>query len=181
MVSVATLQDSFVSYLPVMRRYARMSFRHLGQDLCDEAISNTVALAWKHWCRLNERDRAGEPGILKAIAWYSIRQSKAGRRIDSAGKPRDPLALRVYGKANFEPWNLEDYVGKETPVPEQVSFRMDVPAFLSTLPKRNRNLALDLSTGMSTTEAAKKYGVTPGRISQFRREFKTMFDRHFAA
>ena len=180
MVSIAVLQNSFVKYLPVIRRYARFAFRNLDLEKREESISNTVALAWKAWHRLNERDRANEPGILKAVAWYSIRQTKAGRRIDSAGKPRDPLALRCYGKANFEPFDLNELVGKNTSVSDAVSFRVDVPEFLRTLNDRQRNIALDLAAGMTTTDAAAKYGVTPGRISQFRREFKTMFDRHFA-
>jgi transposase len=41
-------------------------------------------------------------------------------------------------------------------------------------------MALDLAGGMSTTEAAKKYDLSPGRISQFRREFKELFDEFMA-
>lgn len=181
MVSLAVLQDSFTRYLPVMRRYARFAFQHLDADKREEAVSNTLALAWKHWHRLNERGRADEPGILKAVVWYAIRQTKAGRTCFSANKPRDPLALRSYGKANFEPWNPEDYVGRETPVPDAVSFRVDVPEFMDSLNERQRSLFVDLAQGMTTNDAASKYGVSPGRISQCRRELKTLFDQFFAA
>jgi hypothetical protein len=41
-------------------------------------------------------------------------------------------------------------------------------------------IAVDLAGGMATAEAAEKYGVTAGAISQFRRRFKQLFDRFFA-
>jgi hypothetical protein len=179
MVSLATLQDSFVTYLPHLRRIARYAFRHLEPERRAEAVSNTIALCWKAWHRLGELDKADSPGILRAIVWYSVKQTKAGRKIDWAGKPRDVLSLRSFGKVRFDPWNLEDYVGKETPIPEQVIFRVDVPAFLATLTTRQRNLALDLAQGMTTTEAAAKYNRSPGAISQFRRRFKILFDQYF--
>jgi hypothetical protein len=79
--------------------------------------------------------------------------------------------------ADFDP---EQFVSRSTPIPDAVSFRVDVPAFMKTLSLRNRKLASDLAQNMSTTEAAAKYGVSAGRISQFRREFKQLFDTFFA-
>ena len=133
-----------------------------------------------HPLRRKQRELAEKrTGPRAARERLPIRQCRAGRTVCSAAKPRDPLVLRAYGKVTFEPSCLEDFVGKETPLPEQVIFRVDVPEFLSSLPRRNRNLALDLASGMSTTEAAEKYGLSAGRISQFRREFKALFDRFF--
>jgi hypothetical protein len=181
MVSVSDLQDSFVARLPWMQNTARAAFHRLDPDKKEEAVANTIALAYRAFARLNERGKADNPGILQAVIWYSIRQTKAGRRIDSARKPKDPLVLRVYGKVTFESPDLIDgLVGRKTPIPDAVSFRLDVPAFLTTLSKRNRRMAMDLAEGRSTTEVAEKYGVSAGRVSQFRREFKTLFDRFFA-
>lgn len=180
MSTVSSLQDSFVKYLPWMRKTARLAFLNLDPEKREEACAAVIALCWKAWHRLGELGRANEPGILKAVVWYAVKQTKAGRRIDSAGKPRDPLALRAYGKVKFEPWNLADYISDETPIPEQVIFRVDVRRFLNeALTERQRNLALDLAQGMTTGEAAKKYNRTPGAISQFRTRFKLLFDRFF--
>lgn len=180
MSTVSTLQESFVRYLPWMQKTTRLAFLNLDAEKRAEAVSNTIALCWKHWHRLNERGRADEPGILKAVLWYSIKQTKAGRRPEWSGKPRDVLALRPYGKVRFEQGHLEDFVGKNTAVTEVVGFRVDVPAFLATLTQRQRSLALDLAQGMTTSEAAAKYERTPGAVSQFRRRFKILFDRFFA-
>jgi hypothetical protein len=174
---VATLQDSFVRYLPWMRKTARLAFQNLDQELRDEKVAAVTALCWKHWHRLGERGRADEPGILKSVLFYSVKQVKAGRRIDSAGKPRDVMALRSYGKVRFEPGNLEDFISDGVPVFQVVQFRIDVPAFLATLSEKQRSLALDLAHGMTTGEAAKKYGVSAGRISQRRREFMALYEQ----
>ncbi len=177
--SLASLRNVFTQYLPWMQKTARLAFRNFDLEKRAEEVSNVIALAWKAWVRLGERGRADNPLLLKSVLFYSIRQSKVGRTVCSAAKPRDPLVLRAYGKVKFDPWNLADFVGKETPIPEQVSFRVNVPAFLATLNDRQRRMAVDLASGMSTTEAAEKYGLSPGRISQFRREFKALFDKFF--
>ena len=46
---------------------------------------------------------------------------------------------------------------------------MDVGAWFATLTKRMKEIAKDLAFGCSTSEVAKKHGVTAGRISQLRR------------
>jgi hypothetical protein len=58
----------------------------------------------------------------------------------------------------------------QSPVPEQVCFRCDMPAWLDTLSERNRSITEDLMVGERTLDVADKYGVSPGRISQLRRE-----------
>ena len=80
----------------------------------------------------------------------------------------------------FEDIGLDQFVTDTTPIPDAVSFRIDIPALFATLKQRQRELAEDLMSGMSTGEAAKKHKVTPGAISQFRARFKCLFDEFFA-
>ena len=158
-----------------MRTTARAAFPNLDAEKRDETVAAVIALAWKHWHRLGERGRTDEPGIWKSVLFYSVKQIRAGRRIDSAGKPRDVLTLRAYGKVKFEPGHLDDYVGKHDQVLDVVAFKIDVPRFFDSLSKKRRALALDLTHGMTTTDAAQKYGVSPGRISQCRRELVLLY------
>src|SRR5262249_47112028 len=58
-----------------------------------------------------------------------------------------------------------------SPVPEQVAFRLDFPAWLASLGARNRGIAQDMAQGHRTGELAEAYGLSPARISQLRREF----------
>lgn len=41
-------------------------------------------------------------------------------------------------------------------------------------------MAADLASGMTTIEVARKNGVTPGAVSQFRTRFKSLFDKFHA-
>lgn len=177
MISVATLKDSFVKYLPWMQKSARLAFPNLDAEKRDETVAAVIALAWKHWHRLGERNRADEPALLKSVLFYSVKQIRAGRRIDRAGKPRDVLGLRAYGKVKCEPGHLDDFIGKHDQVVDVVSFHIDVPAFLATLTERQRRMALDFADGLTTSRAAEKYGLSPGRISQCRRELVSLYQR----
>jgi hypothetical protein len=71
-------------------------------------------------------------------------------------------------------------VADTTPIPEQVAFRIDIPAFLNTLNDRQRAMAYDLASGMGTGEVARKYNVSPGAVSQFRTRFKLLLERFYA-
>lgn len=179
MMSVVALQESFVKALPYMRKTARFSFPNLDAEKREEAVAAVIALAWKHWHRLGERNRADNPGILKSVLWFSIKQINAGRRIDSAAKPRCPMTLRAWGKASFEPEGLDGLVSKTAGVVDTVSFRLDIPRFLATLSERQRTMVYDLAVGMGTGEVAEKHGVTPGAVSQFRNRFKVLHERFF--
>jgi hypothetical protein len=66
----------------------------------------------------------------------------------------------------------------QTPVPEQVVFRLDWPAWLGTLSSRDRDLLQLLALGYSTLETARQCHLSPARISQKRREFRTHWE-HF--
>ena len=55
-------------------------------------------------------------------------------------------------------------------MPEQVCFRCDLPAWLDTLSERDCSITQDLMIGERTMDVAGKYRLTPGRISQLRRE-----------
>ena len=58
---------------------------------------------------------------------------------------------------------------KRATVADQVAAKLDIGAWFATLTKRTKEIAKDLAFGCSTSEVAKKYGVTAGRISQLRR------------
>jgi hypothetical protein len=60
----------------------------------------------------------------------------------------------------------------QTPVVEQVVFRIDFRDWLATLSGRNRQVVDDLMAGEGTGEVARKFGLSPGRVSQLRRQFE---------
>jgi hypothetical protein len=62
-------------------------------------------------------------------------------------------------------------------VPEQVQFRIDFPAWLATWPERDRRLIEALGLGERTMALAQQFGLTPGRISQKRRQYHDDWER----
>ena len=61
---------------------------------------------------------------------------------------------------------------KRASVVDQVAAKLDVRAWFATLTKRMKQIATDLAFGCSTSEVARKYGVTASRISQLRRRLE---------
>ena len=55
-------------------------------------------------------------------------------------------------------------------VPDIVSFRVDFADWLSSLKRRDRRIAEFLALGNRTSETARKFSVSEGRVSQLRRE-----------
>ena len=59
-----------------------------------------------------------------------------------------------------------------TPVPDQVEFRIDFPAWLRTLTPRERRIIRAMARNERTKDLSKEFQVSPGRISQMRQEFR---------
>jgi hypothetical protein len=57
-----------------------------------------------------------------------------------------------------------------TPVPEQVCFRLDFPAWLATLSPRERRLVRAMTQNERTLDLSRRFELSPARISQLRRE-----------
>ena len=62
---------------------------------------------------------------------------------------------------------------KLTPVPDQVAFRIDFPAWFRLQNRRARALAKFLALGNSATEAARQFGVSKARVSQVRSKLRS--------
>ena len=61
---------------------------------------------------------------------------------------------------------------RRTPVPDQAAFRCDFPKWLNNLTCQKRQIAEKLAVGNSTRKVAQECKVSPGRISQIRRELE---------
>jgi hypothetical protein len=205
-VSLATLHQHFVArLLPRITVHARIVFRGYGEEQQAELTADSVALAWSWYTRLYERgkDAATFPATF---ASFVVRAVKCGRRLTGMDKAKDVLSRRAQARHGFRveampattraPRNeLYGAVGGQrlqdeheeclrenvrTPVPDQVNFRVSFPAFLGRQTTRDRRLARHLSLGHSGKNAAQKFGLSPGRVTQIRqrlcREWYAMHD-----
>ena len=169
-----TWQSAFVAMLPEIEQKLRLAFCRLDPDAREDAIEESVVHSLLAYVRLHEQGRA-EVATASSLAWYSSRHVRRGRPAGGRMNGKEPLSRygQISNGIEVEPltskWIDAMVEDKRATVADQVAAKMDVSAWFSTLTKRMKEIAKDLAYGFSTSEVAKKYGVTAGRISQLRR------------
>lgn len=181
-------QERFVALLPVILNYVAPAFRTLRPEARAEAIQEAVANAYVAYARLVERGRE-ELAFATVLARFAVAQVWAGRQVGGRLNIRDISSVYAQRRKQFRLERLDRYDPEEqcwreaivedrrTPVPDQVSFRIDFPAWLNSLPRRERKIAEALSTGERTSDVARRFGLSLARISQMRREFLESWNR----
>jgi hypothetical protein len=190
------LAARFLVVLPRIELHARIYFRFLPPDRKEEAVAETVALAWCWFVRLSQR---GKDVILfvSALASFAARAVLSGRRLCGQLPARDVLSEVAQRRHGFSVQSLpqstrhpfeEIYTSVQgqrhidamdemlrdnsiTPPPDQAAFRIDFAAWRRTRTERDRRLMADLMLGERTSHVSRKYDITAGRVSQLRRDF----------
>jgi hypothetical protein len=173
--------EGFLHLLPAIRKCLRHAFRNLRGDDQDEAIAETTANALVAYARLVEKGKA-DIAYATPLAMFAIKQFRCGRRTGTKLNVKDlssPYCHAMKGVfiQRLDRFDDEEGVWKEiliedghaTPA-ELAASRIDFPAWLKTLSRRDRKLALKLATGETTGTVATLFKVSAGRISQIRRE-----------
>jgi hypothetical protein len=181
---LAALQARFEVLRPQIEKHAKIYFRHIK---CPHRFADLVAevlgMAWKWFVSLMLRGK--DPKEFLVMFNKRLTQHiKSGRRVTGNEKPDDVMSSRAQQRHSFTVQGLPSYESSEkdnegldalidntrTPPPDQAAFRIDFPAWVRRHPERKRNIIRDLMMSEKTRDVARKYGTTPGRISQLRRE-----------
>ena len=166
--------DDFLGILPVVTKYACLLFRNWPPSDREDAIAETVARAFVTFISLKHQGRNPFEFPSK-IAVRSVQRVRDGRHVGQAANSRDLLSRKSRLQREIDVQRVGEWQdalvdNTQTPIPDQVSFRCDFPAWLSTLTRRDCRIALRLARGDSPSEVAKRFGVSGGRVSQLRRE-----------
>lgn len=180
----APLQARFLNILPRLEAHARIYFRHVR---CwahrADCIAETVALSWRWFVGLAARgkDATQFPTVL---AGYAARAVRSGRRLGGQERARDAMSPVAQQRHGFVVGKLPDIATEssnplaealadntQTPPPEAAAFRVDFPAWTGTYSRRRRRMIHDLARGERTMDVARRFGLSPGRVSQLRRAF----------
>ena len=197
----AEAHDDFIPLIAIVDRHARVVFRHLPAADREEAATEAVAAAFKAFVRLKAR---GKPvnDLRSGIAAYAVLHTKSGRRVGGHLNSNDVLsgqAQRKHGfkveslsmdrsfgghdhrRSNHQPDPIEEQLreNSRTPPSEQAAFRIDFRDWLAAWSHRDRKMIHDLGLGERTADVAKKYGITPGRVSQRRRQYQNDWRRYY--
>ena len=171
----------FTQMLPTILYNLRFEFRKLDEERREEAIQEGVANCFVAFRRLVQQGR-GELAYPTVLARYAAAQIRQGRRVGGKMNSTDVCSRNAQIRRGIQVQSLDRYDEErqewkeavindpKTPVFRQVCFRLDFPAWLKQLSARNRQIALALAKGYTTTWAARKFQLSLARISQLRRE-----------
>ncbi len=170
-------QTDFLAMLPEIENRLRRAFRRLDPESREESVREAIAHSLFAYVRLHDQGRA-EVATASSLAWYSSRQVKRGRPAAGRMNGKEPLSRYAQLGNGIQVERLDSkwidamVEDKRAPVADQVAAKMDVGAWFATLTRRMRQIAKDLAFGCSTSEVARKHGITAGRISQLRRSLE---------
>ena len=174
-------QAGFLLLLPDICRHLRGAFRGIGAERREEALQEALANAMVAYRRLAVQGKA-DVAYATPLAKYAVRQVCSGRRVASSLNQYEVLSTYAQRKLGFSVGRLslpdategtwkELLVADRRATPaELAASRLDFAAWWRRLPRRKRRIAAVLAAGATTSEAARAFKLTAGRISQLRRE-----------
>jgi len=182
--SLAELRARFLAIRERIEMHARIYFRHIR---CwfkkDDLIAETIALAWKWFRRLAAKGKDARQ-FASALASFAARAVKSGRRVAGQPKAKDAMNEQAQQRHGFYVGKIPDFSTLDAnPLSEALcetpdhdparlaAFRCDMPAWLARLGHRNRKIAVEMAQGEKTLALARRFHISPGRVSQLRREF----------
>jgi hypothetical protein len=175
------LQDKFLELLPQIRIQARVAFGHEKPERREELVAEVLANSFVAFTHLMDR---GLDDVIypTPLAQYAIRQVRSGRKVGGSLNVNDVSSYYAQKAKGFTLESLDRFdqqndEWKELLIEDRhagpaeiAASRIDVGEWFKLLPKRTRQMAKTLASGETTKKAARKHGVSPGRISQMRRE-----------
>ena len=176
------LHERFEAFLPRLRVYIRMELRKRYCRDYEDAVQEAIAAAWASFLRLALRGIDGSRFVSK-LAHYAVRYVRNGRRIAGGTRKYDVFAWQAQARHEFRVralvvrsesaksgWRELVIEDKRTTPADVAACRLDFEAWLKSLPRRKRRIAVMLSLSHSTQDTAKRFHLSWGRISQLRRE-----------
>ena len=177
-------QEVFLAMLPAIRRLAWRASRQMPyarrHDFVAEVVAN-VAVAVARLARRGELDRASPTPLVS----YAAKHVRSGRLVGGRLNVRDISSMHCRLQKGVRTVHFDALPDTSIDLKESIledrragpaetaAARIDTAAWLGSLPVRNRRIAETLATGETTKATAKQFGVTPGRVSQLRRELET--------
>jgi hypothetical protein len=201
--SVDHLHTAFLALVPRIETHAGIVFNSIRcPETKADMITETIALAWKWYTRLAEQGRDAAE-FASALASLAARAVKSGRRLAGQEKAKDVLSSVAQHRHGFTVERLPlstrtamtdlygDPQGQEvldayeerladntvTPPPDAAAFRIDFPQWLAQWSDRDRRIIGDMMRDERTRDLAAKYGVTAGRVSQWRQAYREDWNR----
>ena len=166
--------------LPTILAQLRFAFRDLRSEERAEALADATANAALVYARLFQLGKV-DVAYPSASARFAAAQYRSGRRVGASLNVNDVTSCHAQRRHRLRVERLDrqdaEAGWKEilvedrgcTPA-ELAASRIDFAAWLRRLPLKRRRIAKTLALGETTQRTAQRFRLSPGRISQLRRE-----------
>lgn len=177
--AVEPLQAGFLALVPRIENIVAARLRHIPcPDRRRDLLCEATALCWAWYLGLARKGR-NPVDFLFGFGLLAARAVLSGRRLCGCEKAKDVLSPVCRSRRGFTVSPLpegtplsggifEDALtdNTQTPVPDQVQFRIDFPRWRASQGERCRELIDALAAGHRTTELAEMFGISQARISR---------------
>jgi hypothetical protein len=175
--------EQFLRMLPAITAYAQISFQGLAADAREDLVEETICNCLVAFARLVELGKA-DLAYPSVLARYAVAHVRQGRRVGCKQNVNDVLSEYAQCCKGFAVESLDVYddtqggwrevlVEDRTATPADIAAsRIDFQAWLRILSWQRRRVAQVLATGERTRVAARRFGLSPARISQLRSELR---------
>ena len=183
----------FLELLPFLMKSANRAFAGYSPDRRSDAVQNILCWAFLNLKRLASNGRLHDV-YAGSLARFAIGRHREGRSLGVVTSSGDVMShycqnlgrskVKNYGLAE----NIADCFTSEAtatdaryPVDRTVQFKMDFfEGWVQEQSERDREIILDLAMGETTGDVARKYGVTDGLISQYRKRYRASWNEYIA-
>ena len=178
--------------LPILNRTVPRTVKPVDSEDSEELIADTLATAAE---MLESLERTGRKIPARSVAFYSIQRAKSGRRAYQSGAS-DPLSpvFRTRNTSAIVPIDapissagegsrtMQDFIASGIEDPSETALRrIDWESFLGTLASRERQILSCIADGWRNMDIAKRFNVTPARITQLKREIASRIKQFMGA
>lgn len=175
--------------MPAVQTIGRIRFRGLPAAEREEALAEAMAAALVSFVRLTERGKT-PASFATRLARVAVLRVLAGRVTACPDRSYDVssrLARQRWGfrlesldslsRAPGQEWEAFLAENRRITPADLAASRIDFREWLGQMPRRRRAIAETLAAGYRTEEVAEFFRLSPGRVSQLRREFEASWHK----
>jgi predicted nucleic acid-binding Zn ribbon protein len=180
----AEVNAKYLELMPLIVKIAKHAFKDCDADRKADAIQSVLVAAFINLKQLAANGKL-EDAYASPIAWYAVQSYKNGRHGGIPSNSRDVLSerCRLLGRSKVQycglGWHVTDSFESEAtaydaryPVDKQVQLKIDFfQTWYRNQSPRDQEIIKDLAIGETTTDLARKYKVSLGAVSQWRRKY----------
>lgn len=181
-------QTGFRAMTPDIIRHVKQAFRYLDAEARSEAIQEAIVATMVAYIRLYDCGKL-DVAYPSVLARFAVAQFHDGRRVSAKLNCRDVMSPYARRKKGIQVDSLHGYdqvdhtwheilvEDKHAGPAETAAARLDFSDWFNSLTRRDQLIAEALSGGDTTKDVARRFDVSPGRISQKRRQFLESWQR----